>query len=173
MFDFNQKNSWEKITGNDPLGFKRDAAMRDIKINSLLDMNLDSKLSMFDRYELKGAINNNGKIDLIKFGFSSLKNNGDKANSNFFGFPSENLRKDGGVSSPAEIYEIGDNNISYDDVNFDCIAEGTSPHIERYSNIEFHNLDKHDLLHFNEIVAQFYNPIRNPKDVAILDFHED
>jgi hypothetical protein len=72
MFNIGKYDGWGKVVGDDPLGYKRDAAIKNAKSNSLLDMDLFSGRSSLENAELKQLIKKDGSLDLLGLQYSSF-----------------------------------------------------------------------------------------------------
>ncbi|MDA0407346.1 hypothetical protein O7R08_15500 [Vibrio alginolyticus] len=70
---FGKNDGWNNIFSDDPLGYKRDAAIKAKKDKSLSSMDLFSDLSFGEKMELDRLINDDGSLDQMGLAFSSFK----------------------------------------------------------------------------------------------------
>lgn len=166
MFDFHQWSAWGKVTGDDPLGFKRDALKKSLTSNSLLDMDLTSNLSYWERIELEGIVNKKGEIDLLGMGYTSFgkKTHERTEDSDFFG-----------ISSGSNAFQSTMQTESYssDDVtrNLDGYYSLAEEKREGLHNLRaFKSIDHNNLFRFNStVINTFYVPILE-QDLAYSNF---
>ena len=166
MFDLDQKNAWGKVTGNDPLGLKRDALQNSLTSTSLFDMDLTNDMSALEREQLKSMTSSGGKLDLMKFGFSSFDDKSQSNGSASYIGSSVNQAQEASLDGLDEGLTF-ETYIEEDDYLLD---EPIEEKVKLHTESLYKKIDSHNIFRFNPRVESFYRPDVDSADFVYDDF---